>query len=159
MEFSVDPTSSFQAQYANWKTGVGTSLPEQGNFPVTERRSVDDSPRRRPGRASIGQLGVVRVENGAIVDLWESLVDPEDWFDPWNVRIHGIDARTVEGSPTLPGIRVDLHARLTGAVVVSHSSFNRVAVGRVLSRYGFEPLQYATEMIDRNPIGWSLSVM
>ena len=48
-------------------------------------------------RASICQLGVVRVENGTIVDLWESLVDPEDWFDPWNVRIHGIDARAIEG--------------------------------------------------------------
>ncbi len=74
-----------------------------------------------------------------------SLVDPEDWFDPWNVRIHGIihgiDAQAVEGNPTLPGVRAELHDRLSGTVVVSHSSFDRIAVGWALSRYGFESLQ------------------
>ena len=32
-------------------------------------------------RASICQIGIVHVRDGVVVDRWQSLVDPEDWFD------------------------------------------------------------------------------
>ena len=41
-------------------------------------------------RASICQIGIVHVRDGAIHDRWQTLLNPEDWFDPWNVSIHGI---------------------------------------------------------------------
>ena len=34
-------------------------------------------------RASICQIGIVRVRDGKIQDQWQTLVNPEDWFDPW----------------------------------------------------------------------------
>jgi len=37
--------------------------------------------------ASICQVGVVRVVDGAMTDEYVTLVDPEDWFDPWNSRV------------------------------------------------------------------------
>ena len=36
-------------------------------------------------RESICQIGLVTVKNSSIVDTWEILVNPEDWFDPWNI--------------------------------------------------------------------------
>ena len=39
-------------------------------------------------RASICQIGVVHVRNGEIHDEWQTVLDPEDWFDDWNVMIH-----------------------------------------------------------------------
>ena len=39
-------------------------------------------------RASICQIGIVHVRDGVVVDRWQTLVNPEDWFDPWNVSIH-----------------------------------------------------------------------
>ena len=52
-------------------------------------------------RASICQVGIVHVRDGAIHDRWQTLINPEDWFDPWNVSIHGITLDDVSNSPTL----------------------------------------------------------
>ncbi len=56
-------------------------------------------------RASICQIGIAHVQDGEIQDQWQTLIDPEDWFDPWNVDIHGIDEDAVKNSPTLPEVR------------------------------------------------------
>ncbi|MDE0678917.1 MAG: exonuclease domain-containing protein [Gammaproteobacteria bacterium] len=92
-------------------------------------------------RASICQIGIVHVEEGDIVDRWETLIDPEDWFDPWNVSIHGISEIDVSNSPTLPVVRNELRRRLRGSILVSHTSFDRVAFERAMDRYGLEQLQ------------------
>lgn len=92
-------------------------------------------------RASICQIGIVHVRNGVIVDRWDTLVNPEDWFDPCNVSIHGIDERAVRKAPTLPDVRDELRRRLRGSVLVSHTSFDRVAFERAMTRYDLEQLQ------------------
>ncbi len=94
-----------------------------------------------PDRASICQIGIVHVRDGVVVDRWQTLVNPEDWFDPWNVSIHGIDEKDVRKSPTLPEIREELRRRLRGSVLVSHTSFDRVAFERAMTRYDLEQLQ------------------
>lgn len=92
-------------------------------------------------RASICQIGIVHVRDGEIEDQWQTLVNPEDWFDPWNVSIHGIEKNDVMHSPKLPEIRGELCARLRGSVLVSHTSFDRVAIERAIARYDLEPIQ------------------
>lgn len=92
-------------------------------------------------RASICQIGIVHVREGEIADQWQTLVNPEDWFDPWNVSIHGIEETDVGDSPTLPEVRAELRARLRGSVLVSHTSFDRVAFERAMTRYDLEQLQ------------------
>ena len=92
-------------------------------------------------RASICQIGIVEVRDGEIEDQWKTLVNPEDWFDPWNVSIHGIDEDCVKNSPTLPEIRGELRSRLRGSILVSHTSFDRVAFERAMTRYDLERLQ------------------
>ncbi len=92
-------------------------------------------------RASICQIGIVHAREGQIQDQWETLIDPEDWFDPWNIRIHGIDKRTVRGSPTLSEVQDELRRRLHGSVLVSHTSFDRVALERAMTKYNLAPLQ------------------
>ena len=92
-------------------------------------------------RASICQIGIVHVRNGEIEDYWQTLINPEDWFDPWNVSIHGIDEHYVKNSPTLPKVRDELRRRLRGSILVSHTSFDRVAFERAMARYDLEQLQ------------------
>ena len=46
-----------------------------------------------PDFASICQVGVAAFRDGTLHDTWESLVDPEDYFDEMNVAVHGIDER------------------------------------------------------------------
>ena len=92
-------------------------------------------------RASICQIGIVHVREGEIADRWETLVNPEVWFDPWNIAIHGIEAADVRNSPILPEVRGDLRARLSGSILVSHTSFDRIAFERAMTRYDLEQLQ------------------
>ena len=86
-------------------------------------------------RSTICQIGIVHVRDGEVRDKWVSLVDPEDWFDAWNIAIHGISEDKVEGAPTLIALDCELRTRLGVSVVVSHTSFDRVAIERAMEKY------------------------
>ena len=87
---------------------------------------------------SICQIGVVRIEGGELVDSHSILVNPETRFNPSNIRLHGISASTVEASKTLPQIQAALRRLMEDMVLVSHTSFDRVAIDRALDRYGID---------------------
>ena len=78
--------------------------------------------------ASICQIGVVTFDQGQVVESWETLVNPEDSFDPLNISIHGITDESVFDAPTFPEVFEELHLRLANQVVVSHTAFDKTAV-------------------------------
>ena len=88
-----------------------------------------------PDLSSICQIGVVSFEKGVVVNTWQKLVNPEDYFDEWNVSIHGITERDVRRAPTIPELFEDLRNSLEQQIVVSHTSFDRVALSRALQKY------------------------
>jgi DNA polymerase III subunit epsilon len=88
-----------------------------------------------PDMSSICQIGVARYENGQLAGEWRTLVDPEDYFDDFNVAIHGIDESSVNGAPTFAHIAEELWANLQGNVVVSHTHFDRVALHQASQRH------------------------
>jgi DNA polymerase-3 subunit epsilon len=94
-----------------------------------------------PDLASICQVGLVAFQDGAVGGSWQSLVNPEDFFDGMNVSIHGIDEESVKGAPTFPQVRDLIAGRLTGKIVVSHTSFDRVALARVAEKYSLEQVE------------------
>lgn len=95
-----------------------------------------------PDLATICQVGIVVFDDGKIVDRWESLVDPEDYFDEWHVDRHGIDEATVRGAPTFVGLHRALTQRLSGRLVASHMPFDRLAIDRACNRYRLQPIEY-----------------
>lgn len=86
-------------------------------------------------RDSICQIGIARFANGIVVEEWKSYVNPSDYFDDRNVSIHGIKSSDVTESPTFADLAEQLHARLRDRVVVSHSSFDRVAIVRAAAKH------------------------
>ena len=84
-----------------------------------------------PDLASICQIGIVRFVNGEIQESWETLVNPEDYFDGFNTSIHGIEESDVVHAPRFPEVAADVARMLGGHVVVSHTPFDRVALTRV----------------------------
>ena len=44
-----------------------------------------------PDLSSICQLGAVSFQGGKAVNTWQTLINPEDYFDPLNVSINAID--------------------------------------------------------------------
>lgn len=91
-----------------------------------------------PNLASICQVGIVVFQNGKVKESWQSLVNPQDYFDEMNVSIHGIDERVVKRSPTFPKIFEEIKRQLMGNIVASHTFFDRVAIARVLEKYDLE---------------------
>jgi DNA polymerase-3 subunit epsilon len=87
--------------------------------------------------ASICQLGVATVRAGQVEDVWTQLVDPEDLFSPINVRIHGINEAKVRGAPRFAELFPEIENRLAG-VVVSHTAFDRLSLGRACERCGLQ---------------------
>ncbi len=90
--------------------------------------------------ASICQIGGVVFEDGAEVSSFSYLIDPEDDFDSFNVMLHGIDAQSVAGSPTLGEVADDLADRLHDEVIVSHTHFDRVSLRQAFGNYSIPPL-------------------
>ncbi|MDY7096560.1 MAG: exonuclease domain-containing protein [Pseudomonadota bacterium] len=85
--------------------------------------------------ASICSIGVVAFENGAIATEWYSLIDPDDFFDPVNISIHGISEGDVQGAPTFSDAASEIARFLGGQVVVTHTHFDRVAMRQAAGRW------------------------
>lgn len=88
--------------------------------------------------SSICQLGVAEFKNGELVSTWETLVNPEDYFDSMNTSIHGISLDMVKNSPTFPEVLVELQNRIGGKVLFHHMPFDKVAINRTLLKYQLE---------------------
>ena len=93
------------------------------------------------GPSSICQIGIVQVRNGRIAASWSFIVDPQEPFRAFNVRLHGIGPERVRGCPILPRLDGELHGLLEGTPLVSHTGFDRAALDGALRRYGLRPLE------------------
>ena len=91
--------------------------------------------------SSICQIGIVCVRAGEIKEQLSVLVNPEQRFNPSNVRLHGISEAAVRDSETLPQVYARLRHLLEGAVLVSHTTFDRVALDGAMDRYGLKPIR------------------
>ncbi len=91
--------------------------------------------------ASICQIGLAKFENGILSDEWKTYVDPEDYFDFFNISIHGIDESVVGGAPKFPELTDTLRSYLENAVVVCHTHFDRVAMNQASQRYGITAIK------------------
>lgn len=78
--------------------------------------------------SSICQIGIVGFAAGREVFAYETLVDPEDAFSPFNIRLHGIGPDRVAGQPSFPHLYDTLREHLAGRVTVAHSNFDHGAL-------------------------------
>jgi DNA polymerase-3 subunit epsilon len=82
--------------------------------------------------SSICQIGVATVQNGAVLDVWTTLINPLCHFTPRHTAIHGIDSSIIAGAPSFDDIVEELENRLTvsPAITVSHTAFDRISLTR-----------------------------
>ena len=86
--------------------------------------------------ASICQVGVVRVRDGRVDSCFSTLVNPEERFSPFNIRIHGIRPAEVQAAPPFDDVFAELFDWLDGSVLVSHTFFDRSALDGAARKYG-----------------------
>lgn len=96
-------------------------------------------------RHSICQVGLVRVENGNIVNEVNLLVQPPDNYY-WSklTEIHGITAEDTIHSPTFDKVWNKIELFITGQTVVAHNgmSFDFPVLDKTLAFYGVKAPVY-----------------
>lgn len=80
-------------------------------------------------------MGIVQVRGGEIQDEWMSLVNPEADFAWFNKRLLRVKVEDVVKGPRFPQVYPQIRDQLAGAVTVSHSDFDRQAIGQSIDRY------------------------
>ncbi len=83
-----------------------------------------------PNMASICAIGAAVFDGGQVVDEWYSLVDPQTYFSPLNVYVHGIDEAGVAGAPHFTDLVPRMQALIGTSVVVTHTAFDRTALAQ-----------------------------
>jgi len=78
---------------------------------------------RNPAR--VCSAGISSYEDGADEERYYSLIRPEEdvfYFDPWNIRIHGIRPRDVLDAPDFETVYRHIYEEMEGALVVAHNA-------------------------------------
>lgn len=90
-------------------------------------------------RNSACALGIIEVKDNEIINEWDYLIDPEDYFDPFNTFIHGITEYMVEGKPTLKELWPEINSILSGKIVIAHNAAFDISVLRwSLEKYNID---------------------
>ena len=94
-----------------------------------------ETPNRMNDRMSA--IGITIVDNGAITDEFYSLINPETYFDDFNVRLTGIDEESVSGSPIFPELWQQIAPMMESGLLVAHNAvFDMGVLKKCLSHYG-----------------------
>lgn len=88
-----------------------------------------------PRYHSICQIGVVLFEGGQEVAAERMYVNPREEFGIWQMRVHGIQPEDVARAPAFEDIHDWLYQWTRGETVVSHSHFDRSAIGMACSHH------------------------
>ena len=103
---------------------------------------VVDVETANPDLSSICQIGIACFRDGRMENSWESLVNPEDEFDPLHVSVHSINEEKVKDSPNWAAVYPEVSRLLQGNIVASHMAFDRVALHRACERYQLVHCEY-----------------
>jgi DNA polymerase-3 subunit epsilon len=91
--------------------------------------------------SSICQIGIAIFNDGKVIEKLKILVNPEDYFDPFNVSIHGITEKDVENAPTFNEFYKELKFFLDEKIVIHHMPFDRIAINRACDYYDLEHIK------------------
>ena len=84
-------------------------------------------------------IGITVIENGKIISEYYSLVNPEQRFDYFNVKLTGISSRMVKNEKTFPEIWEEIRETMESGLLTAHNaSFDMGVLGKCLRDYGID---------------------
>lgn len=75
-----------------------------------------------PAYDRITEIGIVRVRNGALIEEWSTLVNPECPISPYIEAFTGISSEMVADAPLFADIAATVLEKLRGAVFIAHNA-------------------------------------
>ena len=96
-----------------------------------------ETPNRYNDRMSA--IGISVMEDGEIVQEYYSLVNPETFFDPFNIRLTGIHEDMVADAPTFPQLWEQIRPLFESGILTAHNAVFDLGVLRsCLKSYGID---------------------
>ena len=94
-----------------------------------------ETPNRYNNR--ISAIGINIIENGRITDSFFSYVNPETFFDDFNIRLTGISPVTVAHAPTFPELWKTIEPVMSSGILLAHNAtFDLGVLKKCLDSYG-----------------------
>ncbi len=98
-----------------------------------------------PAYHRITEIGIVRVQNGELLEEWSSLVNPECLISPYIEAFTGISSEMVADAPLFADLAATVFEKLRGAVFIAHNarfdhSFLRTEFRKVGMTYSTDAL-------------------
>ena len=106
---------------------------------MTERYVAFDveTPNSRNDRMSA--IGITVVEDGIITEEFSTLVDPETWFDRFNIRLTGITPAAAAEAPTFGELWPTLEGYLSAGTLAAHNApFDMGVLARCIRAYAVD---------------------
>jgi DNA polymerase-3 subunit epsilon len=75
-----------------------------------------------PAFHRITEIGIVRVQNGEVLEEWSSLVNPECPISPYIEAFTGISSEMVADAPLFADLAATVFEKLRGAVFIAHNA-------------------------------------
>ncbi len=111
-------------------------------------------------RNSACAIGIVIVKDGLEIERYYRLIRPiELYFNPINIKIHGIKASDVSDAPTFDKVWNEFKEKITPNLLIAHNaaSFDMSVLRSCLESYNIDVpnLKYSCTMEAAKSIGWS----
>ena len=104
-----------------------------------------ETPNNRNNRMSA--IGISVIEDGVITENYYTLVNPEQTFDYFNVKLTGISEKTVENAPTFPEVWEKIEPIMSRGMLVAHNAvFDLGVLKHCLEGYGIDWKPYVRYM-------------
>ena len=100
--------------------------------------------------ASICQIGIVKYQDGEVIEEWTEYINPEEHFDGINISIHGVTENDISKAPKLPEVFEKINELLSNTICVSHTHFDRVSINKALQKYSLPPIE--TQWLDSSRV-------
>ena len=104
---------------------------------MTERYIAFDVETPNSYNHRMSAIGVAVVENGAVVDDFSTLVNPETHFDAFNIALTGITPEQAAEAPTFAELWPELGPVLDSGILIAHNApFDMSVLAKCLLAYG-----------------------
>ena len=91
-------------------------------------------------RYSACAVGIITVENGKVIDEYNSLIQPPcNEYSYYNTKVHGITENDTFDALLFPDVYPEIKSRLTGKTIVAHNeAFDRTVLQNTMEYYNLD---------------------
>lgn len=102
-----------------------------------------ETPNRMNNRMSA--IGITVIRNGQITQSTGTLINPETYFDYFNIELTGITPEAVKNAPAFPELWESVKDVFSNNVLVAHNApFDMSVLSKCLTDYGLEHPDFLT---------------